>query len=534
MSSPSDAAPAKSAERVATAWAGLRLVVVDTETTGLSASDRVISVALLTVTQGRIQPRPYYELLDLPDQEFIGGWDIHKLTKDDLRGQDTFEMQAGAIESYLRGDGKAYRTYLCGHNVAFDAHFLQAEFVRTGAVMQHLPLLDTMTLARHAGVTLADQSLSARLAALDLANPDAHSALMDATMTASAAIKLIKLLAERQEVVWDDLIDNRDLSDLTLDQASGRRRGRKQAFPPLVLDEEHAAAHATRLTDKTAREKAFGVCLDKSCPVIAGRLAAGVTDPATARDIIDFATRQLRRRTNLDTHTRARLADGAARLVRDVGDPEYARELYTKLVRLIGKGVCPEDDRCSRCERGEQCHYAHARSRLVGYYLGGAQRPDIVRVIEFLPVPVPGQKRTAGRPETGWWGKLSRAGDKDAAGYGAALAARARWKAKQKAEALRTCEIAWRAGCRNPVLAEQYALILEADPKPASKPRSIARAIEVVDAALTLRGNQESVLWDDLIKRAARLRARQARPVRIAPTTHINTRPVAERRFTLR
>ena len=119
--------PAVAAARRAAAWEGPRLAVIDVETTGLALQDRVIAVCLLDVVAGRVKPRPFYELVDLPDREVIGAYDTHHLAKEDLHGCPDFSGIVDQVTARLTAPSPG-RFLLCGHNVNFDARFLAAEY----------------------------------------------------------------------------------------------------------------------------------------------------------------------------------------------------------------------------------------------------------------------------------------------------------------------------------------------------------------------------------------------------------------------
>jgi len=98
--------------------------------------------------------------------------------------------------------------------------------------------------------------------------------------------------------------------------------------------------------------------------------------------------------------------------------------------RCTRRHRCSTDDQCSRGERGDRCHYAATRTRLVAAYLSGRQRPRD-HAGHLVPACLPTEaKRPVDRLKTGWFGWLVRHGELDAAGYGAALAARAYFRSQ--------------------------------------------------------------------------------------------------------
>ncbi|MFM8302844.1 MAG: exonuclease domain-containing protein [Actinomycetota bacterium] len=148
--------------------------VIDVETTGLRANDRVAEVAVVRVgTSGRIVDE--WTTLVNPGRD-LGPQYIHGIRARDLHDAPTFPDIAGLLLDRLA------TTYLVGHNVAFDIRMLNREFERVGG--SRLPDgLCTMTLVqaldggRRQGLqAVAPPSESG-------AGPD-HSALQDARATA--------------------------------------------------------------------------------------------------------------------------------------------------------------------------------------------------------------------------------------------------------------------------------------------------------------------------------------------------------------
>lgn len=101
-----------------------RVVVVDTETTGVYASDRVVEVAIVTVALTGEVVDEWHSLID-PERDVGPTW-LHGISPSMLIGAPTFEDVAGAIAARLQD------AVLVAHNVAFDARMLQAEYRRLG------------------------------------------------------------------------------------------------------------------------------------------------------------------------------------------------------------------------------------------------------------------------------------------------------------------------------------------------------------------------------------------------------------------
>ncbi len=102
------------------------VVVFDTETTGTSREDRVVSL-------GMVRLSPELELIDSLHLVFNPGrpshpmaQSVHGLSDAYLRRQDPFERHAEAILDFSRG------AVLVAHNMSFDWRMMGQEFERLG------------------------------------------------------------------------------------------------------------------------------------------------------------------------------------------------------------------------------------------------------------------------------------------------------------------------------------------------------------------------------------------------------------------
>jgi DNA polymerase-3 subunit epsilon len=155
-----------------------RLVVVDTETTGVYPSDRVIEVAAITLTpSGQVVDR--WETLIQPQRD-VGPTHIHRISPSMLTHAPTFPDVAGDLADRLDG------AVLVGHNVAFDVRLLAGEFNRIN-----------LELSTAAGAVCTLRLTGAKLAVaceqhqVDLS--DAHRASADA----DATVRLLLAVANR-------------------------------------------------------------------------------------------------------------------------------------------------------------------------------------------------------------------------------------------------------------------------------------------------------------------------------------------------
>ncbi|MFC5287090.1 exonuclease domain-containing protein [Actinokineospora guangxiensis] len=222
---------------------GTGYAVIDVETTGLSPGrhHRVVEVAVvLTDARGRVTDE--WCTLVNPERD-LGPQHIHGVSAAEARTAPRFADIAGQVVRLLAG------RVLVGHNVSFDARFLEAEFARLDVelLMTRMPALCTMRLAE-AFLTTAGRSLAACCEAAGIEAGTAHSALHDARATAGLLARYLDLADVAAEVVreaagwpWPELpcVDVRTVA-------------RGQASPP----EQHFLARLVGLLPRVARPKA--------------------------------------------------------------------------------------------------------------------------------------------------------------------------------------------------------------------------------------------------------------------------------------
>ena len=155
-----------------------RFVVMDVETTGLSASThRVLEIALVTAD-------PTGRVLDewstrLNPQGPVGATHIHGITDADVAHAPLFTDVLDELNLRLAGAA------LVAHNARFDMAFLRAEYARARWRLPYLPALCTLDAAGHYLPHLARRRLVDCCEAIGHPLHQAHSALGDAHATAA-------------------------------------------------------------------------------------------------------------------------------------------------------------------------------------------------------------------------------------------------------------------------------------------------------------------------------------------------------------
>lgn len=248
------------------------IAVIDVETTGLfpGGVDRVVEIGIVRMSIGGKVLDEYATLIN-PERD-MGPTDIHGIRAGDVLEAPVFANVIGDVCSRVQG------AILGGHNVEFDARFIEAELNRTGHVLPAVKLLCSM---RALGGSLAR---CCRDYEIDFGQ--AHSALDDAR---AAGRLLARWLADRE--------DDEPLSSLVTDFGQGTQ------WPPVApsgasVCRQRAAALMSRRTTYLAR-------LVERLPV-----AAGIGTPAAFAVYYDLLDRVLedRRVSDLERDEIERLA----------------------------------------------------------------------------------------------------------------------------------------------------------------------------------------------------------------------------------
>lgn len=217
-----------------TGSAGLREIVLDTETTGLEPAEghRIVEIAALElfnhVPTGRRLHRHVNPDRDMPEEAFR----VHGLSEEFLRDKPRFAAIASELLEFI-ADAR-----LVIHNAAFDIRFINAELALLG-LPQISPdrAVDTLAIARRRfpGAQASLDALCRRFG-IDNSARQLHGALLDC-----------ELLAE----VYLELIGGRQ-PDLVLSVATGtglaqtqtgvwRARPRPVPLPPRITPQEQEA-----------------------------------------------------------------------------------------------------------------------------------------------------------------------------------------------------------------------------------------------------------------------------------------------------
>jgi len=169
-----------------------RQIVLDTETTGLSAADgdRIIELGCVELVHRKLT-RNNLHLYFNPDREsHEEALKVHGITSQFLRDKPRFHQCAQDILEYLRG------AELIIHNASFDVGFLDRELQLAGLppLAEHVAgIIDTLAMAKEMfpGKRNSLDALCDRLG-VDNSGRTLHGALLDAELLADVYINLTR------------------------------------------------------------------------------------------------------------------------------------------------------------------------------------------------------------------------------------------------------------------------------------------------------------------------------------------------------
>ncbi len=170
----------------------MRQIVLDTETTGLSAEDghRIIEIGCIEIVDRRLTGRSMHLYLN-PERDIDeGALAVHGLTRERLENEPRFADVAERFVDFVRD------AELLIHNAPFDLGFLDAEFgrLRLGPFRSFvLNVIDTLAMARelHPGRRNSLDTLCERYGVSN-AHRKLHGALLDAELLADVYLAMTR------------------------------------------------------------------------------------------------------------------------------------------------------------------------------------------------------------------------------------------------------------------------------------------------------------------------------------------------------
>ena len=212
----------------------MRQIVLDTETTGLSAEagDRIIEIGCVELVARKLTGNNKHWYLNPERDSHEDALKVHGISNEFLRDKPKFAAVADELMEYVAG------AEIIIHNAAFDIGFLNKELELmgrspfTGRVAK---VTDTLAMAKemYPGKRNSLDALCDRLG-VDNSGRTLHGALLDAELLADVYINLTRgqdalLIDDADASVATGIVTRVDLRQFTL--------------PVLLANEQEAAAH---------------------------------------------------------------------------------------------------------------------------------------------------------------------------------------------------------------------------------------------------------------------------------------------------
>ncbi len=168
-------------------------VVMDTETTGLNtATDRIVEIAAVRITDGRAEPDRAFQALVNPGVAIpSSSTAIHTITDADVAEAEGVADVMPVLTEWV---GNAV---VIGYSIGFDLAVLKTEHQRHGLSWHAPRSLDVRHLVDLVAQDLPEQSLDTAAAWLGVPVADRHRALGDALVTLSVFQALLPKLKQR-------------------------------------------------------------------------------------------------------------------------------------------------------------------------------------------------------------------------------------------------------------------------------------------------------------------------------------------------
>jgi DNA polymerase-3 subunit epsilon len=222
----------------------VRQIVLDTETTGLEASQghRIIEIGCVELENRRLTGNHYHQYINPQREIDQGAIEVHGITNEFLNDKPLFDKVAADFIEFVRG------AELIIHNAPFDLGFLDAELKRLpqkqDLMMDLCTVVDTLVMARakHPGQRNNLDALCQRYD-VDNSQRDLHGALLDAEILADVYLAITGGQTTFQ------------LSDATANSGDGgpgsqqvrRLAADRPVLPILRASAEEQAAHEVQL-----------------------------------------------------------------------------------------------------------------------------------------------------------------------------------------------------------------------------------------------------------------------------------------------
>jgi DNA polymerase-3 subunit epsilon len=216
----------------------MRQIVLDTETTGLSAEggDRIIEIGCVELVGRKLTGNNRHYYLNPERDSHEDALKVHGISNEFLRDKPKFEAVADELLAYIAG------AEIIIHNAPFDVGFLNKELERLGRPAFNgavAAITDTLAMAKemYPGKRNSLDALCDRLG-VDNSGRTLHGALLDAELLADVYINLTR----GQDALLIDISDTSAAAGIVT-QVDLRRF----TLPVLLANDQEAAAHESIL-----------------------------------------------------------------------------------------------------------------------------------------------------------------------------------------------------------------------------------------------------------------------------------------------
>ncbi|GGF57683.1 hypothetical protein GCM10007301_16730 [Azorhizobium oxalatiphilum] len=173
-----------------------RIIVLDTETTGIQPYDKMVALAAIRFDHGTYAGH-IYRIYDPRKDSDPGAFQVHGLDDWLLRFQPLFADEADEVKAWLQ-----WADCLVMHNAAFDLRYVERELRKAERTPLDKPSFCTMTEARSRWPG-SSAKLSACLTRFKLGTQDAqHDAFQDAYLTAQLYFRMHKVTIPDWPETW--------------------------------------------------------------------------------------------------------------------------------------------------------------------------------------------------------------------------------------------------------------------------------------------------------------------------------------------
>jgi len=170
-----------------------RLIVLDTETTGLDVNDghRIIELGCVEIIDRNITSNRFHKYINPRRGIDEGAQSVHGISSEMLENKPEFRSIIDEFLLFIKN------STLVIHNAPFDLGFLSSEFIICGKdknyFEQHHEILDTLTISRkqYPGKRNSLDALCSRLE-VDNTDRNFHGALLDANLLANVYLKMTR------------------------------------------------------------------------------------------------------------------------------------------------------------------------------------------------------------------------------------------------------------------------------------------------------------------------------------------------------